>query len=288
MNNHTEELADARHLPPLPKKLTKRVHELMPGDLASSANAGLVFWRYPRVWGPNFQPLDSEHRSVFLQEFTRLYPGQKKEQEPLLKDLRGRLDSLGPHRDYTPTGPLVTGLGADHPLENGFTFHPLLGVPWLPGSSVKGLVRAAARLLGEEDGEIALKLLGPGPEERPKGSSDSDSSAQASQGRVAFLGALPKQWPQLMIDIVNPHHPTYYADQVNDPANRKQIASPVESPRPVTFLVVSAETQFRFWLRPLGPKKEKVDLEPVWRWLSLGLDLLGIGSKTAAGYGHMR
>ena len=40
----------------------------------------------------------------------------------------------------------VTGLGRSHPVENGFTWHPTLGTPYLPGSSIKGLVRAWAKV----------------------------------------------------------------------------------------------------------------------------------------------
>lgn len=44
----------------------------------------------------------------------------------------------------------MTGLGRQHPLENGFTWHPTLGVPYIPGSSLKGLLRAWDR---EENAE---------------------------------------------------------------------------------------------------------------------------------------
>ena len=40
----------------------------------------------------------------------------------------------------------VTGLGRSHPVENGFAWHPTLGTPCLPGSSIKGAVRAWAKL----------------------------------------------------------------------------------------------------------------------------------------------
>ncbi|MGH8608166.1 MAG: RAMP superfamily CRISPR-associated protein [Gammaproteobacteria bacterium] len=39
---------------------------------------------------------------------------------------------------------LVSGLGNGHPLETGFVWHRTLGMPYLPGSAVKGLVRAWA------------------------------------------------------------------------------------------------------------------------------------------------
>ncbi|MGH8605399.1 MAG: RAMP superfamily CRISPR-associated protein, partial [Gammaproteobacteria bacterium] len=38
----------------------------------------------------------------------------------------------------------VSGLGNGHPFETGFIWHRTLGVPYLPGSSVKGLMRAWA------------------------------------------------------------------------------------------------------------------------------------------------
>lgn len=55
----------------------------------------------------------------------------------------------------------VTGLGRSHPVENGFAWHPTLGTPYLPGSSVKGMVRAWANETG--NASLAHRLLGPEP-----------------------------------------------------------------------------------------------------------------------------
>ncbi len=51
------------------------------------------------------------------------------------------------------TAPVVTGMGMEHPLENGFAFLDPYGLPYLPGSSVKGVLRRAAEELAlfEED-----------------------------------------------------------------------------------------------------------------------------------------
>ncbi len=49
--------------------------------------------------------------------------------------------------ELTLTSPLATGLGNEHPVENGFTFSVPHGLPVLPGSSIKGTVRAAAERL---------------------------------------------------------------------------------------------------------------------------------------------
>jgi CRISPR-associated protein Cmr6 len=52
--------------------------------------------------------------------------------------------------DGTLTGPLATGLGMEHPVENGFAFATPYGLPYLPGSSVKGVVRSTAERMAIE------------------------------------------------------------------------------------------------------------------------------------------
>lgn len=49
--------------------------------------------------------------------------------------------------DTRSTAPFVTGVGAEHPLETGFAFLDPYGAPYLPGSSVKGVLRRAAEEL---------------------------------------------------------------------------------------------------------------------------------------------
>ena len=47
--------------------------------------------------------------------------------------------------------PFATGLGNEHPLENGFAFLNPYGLPYLQGSGVKGVVRRAAEELAHRD-----------------------------------------------------------------------------------------------------------------------------------------
>ena len=47
--------------------------------------------------------------------------------------------------------PFATGLGNEHPLENGFAFLNPYGLPYLAGSGVKGVLRQAARELGSDE-----------------------------------------------------------------------------------------------------------------------------------------
>jgi len=51
------------------------------------------------------------------------------------------------------TAPLATGLGNPHPVENGFSFLSPYGLPYLPGSGVKGVLRRAAEELALLDDE---------------------------------------------------------------------------------------------------------------------------------------
>ena len=63
---------------------------------------------------------------------------------------------------FTAEARFVTGLGRSHPVENGFAWHPTLGTPYLPGSSVKGLVRSWAEMDAEPrpDARTRERLLG--------------------------------------------------------------------------------------------------------------------------------
>ncbi|MBW1963132.1 MAG: hypothetical protein JRJ04_16955, partial [Deltaproteobacteria bacterium] len=80
----------------------------------------------------------------------------------LLKKIRHRQDksaeALGEMVWTLPTvttSPFVTGVGMEHPLENGFAFLSPYGLPYLPGSSVKGVLRKAAEELAlmEDDAD---------------------------------------------------------------------------------------------------------------------------------------
>jgi len=59
------------------------------------------------------------------------------------------------------TSPIATGLGNPHPVENGFAFLSPYGIPYLAGSSVKGVIRKAAEELAlfEPDSGWTIPLV---------------------------------------------------------------------------------------------------------------------------------
>jgi CRISPR-associated protein Cmr6 len=165
---------------------------------------------------------------------------------------------------------LVVGLGLPSPLETGFLLDRLTGCPYLPGSSVKGLLRAAARLVqkGELEGEkifwdVHLERIF-GPEITP--------GAIPKTGETTFYDAFPSRWPSLEVDVLTPHYGKYYRDAV--------VPGDWDNPVPVPFLAVMAGTTFHFYIQA-APS----DFESLKKLLGIALDWLGIGAKKSSGYG---
>ena len=153
----------------------------------------------------------------------------------------------------------VTGLGRSHPVENGFAWHPTLGTPYTPGSSIKGMVRAWAKQEGADE-ETLDNLLG-----KPD-----------SAGDVCFLDALPLNPVKLEMDVMTPHYAGW--DENNPPGDWS-------SPTPIPFLVSAAGTSFLFGVIPIRGASED-DAKRVMDWLGDALEWAGAGAKTAVGYGR--
>lgn len=101
-------------------------------------------------------------------------------------------------------------------------------------------------------------------------------------GTIAFLAASPNRDPGLELDVVTPHHTEYYK---GNPAYA--TAPDTEDPIPVYFPAVKPQKDgdhFTFPLIPLRLARDG-DLARAKRWLAHGLELLGLGAKTNAGYG---
>lgn len=154
----------------------------------------------------------------------------------------------------------VTGLGRSHPVENGFAWHPTLGVPFLPGSSVKGMARAWAKMEGTPCGQVK-RIFG----------------EQDHGGGITFLDAVPVQPVQLEADVMTPHYAGWTAD---DPPGDWR------SPIPIPFLTTAADSTFLCGIIP-GAGGSDADLDAAWSWIADALAWAGAGAKTAVGYGRL-
>ena len=265
--------------------------------LPADANAGLVFHRVMRLWqddratGLPTRRLkeDALKRALgmFVTDFNKR-AGMATWTELLAaqhRRLDGVLGASGVTVTFRATWRMATGLGAAHPLDNGFTFEHLTGVPFLAGSSVKGLCRAYAALV-ELDPATERSIFG-----HPIAGAHGDADDGDRTGSVVFFPALPAGWPELDVDIINCHHPTYYveADPSQQDRVRPRSKGPLEteSPVPVSFLSLKEGTAFTFRICRRTPDVADSLLDEARTLLGEALRTLGIGAKTAVGYGVM-
>lgn len=162
---------------------------------------------------------------------------------------------------------LAVGLGGDAVLETAITLHRTYGVPFIPGSALKGLASMYAhRHLEDEEwrkgGKAHTILFG----------------NTACAGYVTFFDALyvpgsghngQVLWP----DVITVHHPDYYAGKKSAPADW-------DNPNPVPFLTATG----RYLIALQGDDA----------WVKLAFEILekalaeeGVGAKTSSGYGRM-
>ena len=204
----------------------------------------------------------------------------------LLAGLRDRQKSLATSSsdtntlviDAKSTSPFATGLGLEHPVENGFAFLTPYGMPYLAGSGVKGVARHAAtelRNLGTDGFDDAIYyLFGPDP--------DSDEDAQ--RGALSFWDVFPVPANErLAVEVMTPHSSHYLQDG--------RAPHDAGKPNPIPFLAVPAGSEFRF-IVTCEPSLLPAALRPRWKPLLMAIlqhafDWLGFGAKTAVGYGAL-
>ncbi len=117
----------------------------------SHASPGLRFGLYYDGWSSaDFMPVKTGKREA-LQKVCTLQAAHNGLIHSLIERQRGIAELIQSRIAWRgkmfSLGPFVTGLGLEHPLENGFSFLSPYGVPYLPGSAVKGVVRRAAEEL---------------------------------------------------------------------------------------------------------------------------------------------
>jgi len=210
-----------------------------------------------------------------------------------------------------PSWRWIIGLGNQTVLETGITLHHTYGVPYLPGSALKGLTQALVER-EEELPELARRIdelgdtlknaypeehwrsMGNTPRERivnlmfghkTEARDQSTNETAQAAGEVVFLGGVPvesrdrKDVPRLVVDVMTPHFINYYRDPDH--------AAPLEcdNPIPVPFLAV-AGGRYRVALRPRRGRTPHELVQLAADLCKDALDTLGVGGKTAKGYGY--
>lgn len=158
---------------------------------------------------------------------------------------------------------LYIGLTRDNPLETGITTHHCYGMPLIPGSAIKGVMRSFAAQSRLDD-VVTTYLFG----------SDFGSKAVESSALIVHDAWWVPNGAPFAAEVITPHHTEYYGSEGKVPAS--DFDSPIPAPQ------IAAQGSFLFALECLDAS-----------WRGLAVTLLktalrrhGIGSKTTSGYGY--
>jgi len=164
-----------------------------------------------------------------------------------------------------PEWRVIVGLGTNAILGGGMMLHPVFGFPIIPATALKGVCRSYARYALERPAEELDVLFGKVDEEG------------SLRGNLIFLDSLPARLPVIERDVINPHFGAYYQDSKTPPANYL-------TPSPLFFLAVGQASRYRFGVASETGDSALAELGA--RWLQETLSTVGVGGKTAAGYGY--
>lgn len=248
------------------------------GPSPSGMNMGLWFERFFHGYQSDFAAVDTVGRSAWLRQLNFKQVGASSELQAKATKVKQLAESQGGQvRAYQCTAPFVTGMGNPHPLENGFTWHPTLGMPYLPGSAVKGLVRAAVELAyqGEDKPALLKRWFG----------TEAKGDVPEASGSFIFLDALPEAPCALVPEVMTPHMGKWYEKGGKTPTAKDTQPGDWHSPVPVGYLT-ARDLHLQFAVMP-RPGVAAAELELVWQALDYALQWLGAGAKTAQGFGVM-
>src|SRR2546423_2431027 len=173
---------------------------LTPERLNRCKNLGLILDKYP----PQSAIQDSSRKSSWLKDIAvGNYIDDRLAAGVYDRWLRMTTAAGAVHFKGTTEWRMVVGLGGETVLETDLTLHHLYGIPYIPGSALKGLTRAyvtgeVQEHLSKEidkDSELVKQIFG----------------TQKEAGTVIFFDAMPIGGKgAFALDIMNPHYPDYY------------------------------------------------------------------------------
>jgi CRISPR-associated protein Cmr6 len=243
----------------------------------------------------------------YIRFFTEILKGKKPQKPPELEGVKQ--DSFRLKTAYR----LVIGAGYPSFIENGFLFHHVYGIPYIPGETLKGLARAVfilsvAEAVKEEtklsniEKELSEEVEGISYQipkkiniildnyiiENPVETFRKIFGSKERRGQVIFFDAYPVDFnpsEHFEADIMNSHYGDYY----------QSGKAPADwlSPNPIHFLALKEGIVFEFNLglapiEPMEDNEEKLLLETAKRLLKVGLENFGVGNKKRKGYGWFK
>lgn len=230
---------------------------------------------YEKKW-----KLDEENKSKFLKKVVDKFnfPSQLISAYHQRWQITTQSFSHAQHFQASPEWRMAVGLGQTSILETSLTLDRITGIPLIPGSALKGLAATYAML--EELEETERKNI-----ETTKNPTDQQKDFLAifgtenNTGKIVFFDAVPTKSPILELDIMNNHYPQYYEGE--------EAPTPSQSPNPVYFLTLGNQSEFAFAVARRDKNTKQELVKKAANWLKQGLETMGVGAKTAAGYGYL-
>jgi CRISPR-associated protein Cmr6 len=175
-------------------------------------------------------------------------------------------------REARVKGRMIVGLGSESVLETSVTLHHTYGVPYIPGSALKGLAASYAnKRLGDtwKKGNPAYKAV----------FGDTNNAGYITFFDALYIPGSGHKGRVLYPDVITVHHPKYYQEEKNVPP------SDWDSPNPVPFLSATGKYLIALAAPDLG--KDSQWINKTYEILRFALQEMGIGAKTSSGYGRM-
>ncbi len=251
----------------LPKRPTK-IREKFPEYVRSELETHAGVWLDKYIAEQDRTSTDS--RRDLIKEVSALpiptaYKAYYERWEKLLKESGAQM------REALVKGRMIVGQGDESVVETSISLHHTYGVPYIPGSALKGLAANYARQRLGEDwqlGSSAYKVV----------FGDTDDAGYITFFDALYIPDTGHGRQALHPDIITVHHQKYYQGG-EAPRDR-------DNPIPVPFLSATGT-----YLIVLAAP----DLQPRNEWIARTFDILehalkdlGIGAKTSSGYGRMK
>jgi CRISPR-associated protein Cmr6 len=222
-----------------------------------------------------------EGKTAFVKQFARKFSDDANAYAEFVQ----RRNLALPHAhsvEATLSSPLLAGLGRWNPTGLGFTLDRFTGCPYVPGSSVKGLLREAAKLAARgEIEELRSDATFWAEQWQPMFGRDPGTIGEGPErGLLCVFDAYPTKWPKLEVDVLTPHQGDYYTGSASSPP------ADWNDPIPVHFLRLAAGEKLAFWFAPRrGSALSENVVTKIETLLVVALDWIGLGGKTSSGYG---
>lgn len=178
---------------------------------------------------------------------------------------------------------ILPGFGLEHVHESAISLHHVYGIPYIPSSSVKGVVRRwyiQYFLEGKES-----HLSDPPEHLQQKAAVGKIMfGCGESKGVAQFFDIFLYDNCSIKPDVMAVHHANYYS-QVREPSDQ-------ETTIPISFYSVDVRNiNIICGISPHGLTKDyspNLLLNLLTNWVMKALEELGIGAKTTVGYGRFR